>query len=400
MEESSQINYHVLDDPSVRVATVVLYTFTSLLSIYGSVSIIVIIIKKKAWNYLFQRIVLGLSVADIVATTAAILQPFLVPSSTGLKFAIGNQGTCTMVGFFFIFALTANIYSAELSLFYMVTVSYHWSAAKASKILEPWVHLVPWVPPIILGSFGLFYGAFNPSVAFGICYFNHYPLDCQMNPEIDCTRGANAARIALAVAACPVGAAAVGIICTWTVFRTVRKQSQRCERYAFATMVHMKRQESVAWQAVWYTAAFLNCFLVNLIASLMALYYTSTAEGLHKLSQSPKLVSSTLILLHIFYPIQGFLNWIIFVRPTLIRWKDAYPYHTWSWAYAQILAGRPTPTTRRTEYLVNPKHGSAFFSSNGGVGSPASPSSSGVARILSGQEGPPEESVHGGQLGF
>ena len=43
---------------------------------------------------------------------------------------------------------------------------------------------------------------------------------------------------------------------------------------------------------------------------------------------------------------------MIYIRPRLLRWKDANPDQSWLWAYRQVLGGKPAPTTRRTAHLV------------------------------------------------
>lgn len=54
----------------------------------------------------------------------------------------------------------------------------------------------------------------------------------------------------------------------------------------------------------------------------------------------------------IFFPLQGFLNMIVFVRPKVLRWKDAHPELSTSRIFWNILRVQPTPTTQRTKHLV------------------------------------------------
>ena len=77
--------------------------FSSLLSLAGSSIILWLIIKGRKLHMLYHQLLFGLSVSDLLMTFTLILQPLLVPSETNYIFAIGNERTCSFVGFGYLF---------------------------------------------------------------------------------------------------------------------------------------------------------------------------------------------------------------------------------------------------------------------------------------------------------
>ena len=71
---------------------------TGILSILGS-SAILWLVSKERHKLPYHRILLAMSLCDILITLATMAQPFLVPANTSPRpWALGTDATCTMIG--------------------------------------------------------------------------------------------------------------------------------------------------------------------------------------------------------------------------------------------------------------------------------------------------------------
>ena len=377
---SSKLNYHYLSDAKYFTAFA-LGVSSCTLSVLGSTVIIYLILRRQKWkSSLFQRIVLGLSVSDILGTLSAACQPFMLPKSTKIPIAFGNTTTCEAIGFLFMSTMASYLYSCELSVYFLLSIRYDWREAKTSSYLEPWVHVLPWIVPLSFGTAAIILDAYNPSLVLGICMFGSYPADCHVSETIECVRGDRDAVVyGLFVPWNFISgfAALIGISSTWLVYSSVRRQIQRNHRYDFrrqsatASGVGMvvpvielsqqdKRLRAVSRQAIFYTLAFLNTFIGACFGSIMGFFYTESGNmGIYTLDDKP-FVYAAVLFLYAFFPLQGFLNALVYVRPILIRWKDANQNMGWLFAFRQVLSCKTPPLTARTAHLarssvINPR---------------------------------------------
>ena len=341
-------NYHYLSDAKYY-SVVAVTILSSLLSILGSSTILYLIVSKRKYPALFHRIVLCLCLADILASSSILLQVFLVPTYTGLPLAIGNTESCEVVGFFFQFVLAAYFYSSVLSLYFLVTIRYNWKEEKATRILEPWIHVLAWGLPLIKSSIGVAIDAINPGFSLNVCYFENYPPGCDENPNFDCRANSKALTWVLWVFNVIFFLVVIcGVVCTWLVYSTFRTQTRRSQQYVFRgsrvslDMDKTSNIKAVTTQAVCYTLAFLNSFLVILFGTLVE-STNSSLDDVYSMKSTP-LMNLSLFLLALFSPLQGFFMAIVYIRPTLVRWKRSDPERSWRWAFRQVMSGRPTPT--------------------------------------------------------
>lgn len=171
-------------------------------------SVIVFFISMVDWLYSFF---------------GAFLSTWMMPADSGHHLAAGNINTCTAQGFITAFAIFAHMsYYAELMItcerlnimssfcsfylraytgfyFYSLTnmmkdwiiVHFGWTETRMKKI---GIRLAFILPPIILSLVHaippLFFGMYNPGLFS--CFITTYPLNCHVNPDVECKRGAGA----------------------------------------------------------------------------------------------------------------------------------------------------------------------------------------------------------------
>lgn len=115
----------------------------------------------------------------------------------------------------------------------------------------------------------------------------------------------------------------------------------------------------MATQCICYTGAIINLlFWFGVDPALKGHYHRigtldgSTQTDLVELLRDDTGYLCFMILLWMLFPLQGLYNWIIYLRPRLVRWKDAHPELSWCGAYQQVLSGKPVPTSNRTAHLT------------------------------------------------
>merc|ERR1712137_910990 len=108
------------------------------------------------------RIVLGMSLTDIIAQAAWMLQPYLVPRETSQRvWAIGNDETCVAVGVLTQLGMSTFWYSCSLSFYFLSTIRYGVKDEIFSKTWEPWIHAMSTGWFAVTAAIGAVIGAYD-----------------------------------------------------------------------------------------------------------------------------------------------------------------------------------------------------------------------------------------------
>jgi hypothetical protein len=111
--------------------------------------------------------------------------PILMNDETGYVLAIGNQATCTIVGFAILFSLVAKaFYSFYVALYFMLSVRYKWSDSRVMRY-EIFAHIIAFTIPVSYGVVGFIDQTFNPN-EIRFCTIASYPIGCNGS---ECIRG-------------------------------------------------------------------------------------------------------------------------------------------------------------------------------------------------------------------
>ena len=349
------------------------------LSILGSVTILYLLIRRRNFDSLYDRLILGISTADLVVSLTVLFNPLVLPEWTDLVFAQGTFQTCEWAGFFLYFFLSGTVYNGALSAYFLLTIRYFKTEKQVSRLLEPWVHLIAFFLPLIVGTLAMVDHGYNPHALYGLCLLAAYPPDCLLNESVECERGENDTIASLFVVATHAVFGIGGIICTWLVYWTVRQQTHRSHKRYLRSVLEdvstsvgsslfqnatsqqptldaakQKRIRTVGMQAVLYTLAYLNGFVWVVFANVVEGIYTKDLAAMQSLLEDDNfqpLLYAAFFLLLLMFPIQGFFNAIIYLRPRLLRWKDSNADNSWLWAFRQVLSGSKVPISRRTCHL-------------------------------------------------
>jgi len=140
--------------------------FSALLSICGSLGIVIKVLMNKARRKkTMHRIMLGMSICDILSSIWYFASTWPIPADTidtffgdtetdTIFWAAGDSNgiSCSISGFFNQFAVVAPLYNISLSVFYLLVVNYGWKDSRIKKI-EWSFHVIPLGYAIITSSF-------------------------------------------------------------------------------------------------------------------------------------------------------------------------------------------------------------------------------------------------------
>jgi len=253
--------------------------------------------KKRKQTY--SRIMMAMSCFDCVTSFMFALSTWPIPAGSGSLWAAGTTGTCTLQGFFIQLSLAAPLYNLCLAVHYLLVIKYGWSDVRLAKA-ERRAH-----PVIVAVAIGI------AVAGLPLEMFNNATIWCWIAPNerMDHPKHATMYRWVFYYAELwiiIVVVSAIMILVVADVTRTEKRSS------AFSANSANKRKMSMAAmvkrQAFYYVSAF---------------YITWTFPTTLRILQTVEVPVPYAIYLCavIFTPLQGFLNYLIYMRPRFLRWR-------------------------------------------------------------------------------
>ncbi|CAJ1931670.1 unnamed protein product [Cylindrotheca closterium] len=150
-----------------------------ILSILGSSIIILIALdsrKRKKWSP-YTRLLIGLSVSDIVSSINIALASFLRPTDSprASAFTIGNATTCYVSGFMTTVTRSAKFYSCMLSFYFLLTARYRLKNSFIARRIEPGMHCISLGYPLVSAIVGAYYNVYADTVTYMGCFVSCPP---------------------------------------------------------------------------------------------------------------------------------------------------------------------------------------------------------------------------------
>jgi hypothetical protein len=112
----------------------------------------------------YHRMLLGISIFDVVHSISSALSSLLVPSYTHSTFAHGNTATCSMQGAFQQLTPSIVLYMAMLNTYFMLKIRYNVPDSVINSRFEIWFHAIPTVHFLSTAITGLSMGIFGPII--------------------------------------------------------------------------------------------------------------------------------------------------------------------------------------------------------------------------------------------
>ena len=227
-----------------KIILALAWKICGMLSLVGSIYVIHDIIgnperRKMKLPHIYNRIMIGMSVSDLLTTISAfILSTWPIPRDTlhdDIVWGnVGNTLTCDIQGAVIQFgALCGIFYYLFLTIYFNLFVRYSWTEMKL-RIYEPFMHGVAILFPAFTAGWSVHLKLMNPTPSF--CWINSYPINCETSEEVECIRGGqdiNFYRRIFMMIPAAIGLIGVTVLMI-TLYCAVRRQEERMRTYEFA----------------------------------------------------------------------------------------------------------------------------------------------------------------------
>lgn len=281
--------------------------FTGFLSLMGSAFIFQDIVFHKNFYRVYHRLVLGLSCADIVASIVNILSTWPIPEgSKGVFLASGTTQTCTAQGFFNELGnLCTPLYNLSLCAYYVLVIRGGWTENEIKSRVEPIMHIVPIATAFLIAILGIPFTLYNNSG--WLCWIATYPGGCHKDGT--CTRGehANIFRwVHYAIIWSAILSVTAGMTSIYLKARNQEKQQ------AGGDAPRGSKSKNVVIQAWLFVGAL---YVTWFFTTITRIYGVVMGKNNFVL----------LVLMAIFFPLQGFFNCLVYLRPRYLRCRSRNP---------------------------------------------------------------------------
>jgi hypothetical protein len=166
-----------------KLALALIPKITGLFSFAFSLMIVFTIARdKRRRQRTYDRLLLGMSLADVSSSLWIGLSTWPIPEESGAYWSIGNQATCNVQGFFVQLAIASPLYNGSLAMYYLLVTKYAW---KEKDLKESWVSILFHAIPVTWGLATATTGEF-------LKLYNNANLWCWIAPAPALQRGMNA----------------------------------------------------------------------------------------------------------------------------------------------------------------------------------------------------------------
>jgi len=321
----------------------IILVVTGPISVISSVIIICMILRSRAKLLIsYHRIMFGMSVTDIIFTSALSFSSLPAPADTpNIWKAIGNRSTCNAQGFCIMFGqIAAPTYFLSLQIYYFCVINCQSRRQTLKQNVEPCLHIAPILVGLIAAFVPLVTDSMNPG-SRGYCWAQDYPLHCIDEEENGCIRGETARIQRFWLFIFPlIGNNILVVVLMWRIYVAVWEQDCRNASHTFRSSItqspsndgaqlqvqmmsgirrrsssfrspeeiraaQYRRSRKARQRILQYTVGYFLTFLFIFIDWIL-----HNEESVDNLLE---------ILTMIFYPLGGFYNLIVFVLPAVRR---------------------------------------------------------------------------------
>ena len=315
---------------------------TAPLSILGSLCIVYMAARKlraRSNQPTYDRMMMGLSITDIINSVALGLTTLPMPSDSGRLGAHGTVGTCEAQGFFLQFGYAVLFYNVSLMIYFTLTIRYGLSDQVMSTKIEPHLHTFSILLPFAIAVSGIPLKLYNPRTF--TCWITEIPYGCNDDPAVHCERGNNSRTFILLYSVIPTYILILVLFGSlFLIYWTVLRRERHRQRWSFnredQNTQSNRKIRAIACRALMYAITFFNTYVWVLISN------TILVSGHVQLLS--ELGFPFAVLGQIFFPLQGFFAFLIYVRPRLQQVRnDAGDTVSTFWVIKEAIFGQPPP---------------------------------------------------------
>ena len=297
---------HLSHNQSIALASCM--KVSAFLSIAGSSIVIYQILaphkREVMLKTMYHRIILTLSLMDIIGSLALFMSTWPIPKDTvhddWIWGNVGNQITCDIQGYFVQSSvLSVSISTSFLCIYFMLLIRYKWSERRLRRMELVMRMIICFI--FVISLVPLFYDAYNPTPV--TCWIQAYPIGCSTSTsdEFKCTRGAKIKWLRFFYMVVPIVFNMITIFVTMSLlYASVRKQDQVDSRYTRSSnnQPSSRRSRKVFVKVVWFIGSFCLVWI--------PIFLNSVAMSYNYYNFWLFIISIVMI------PLQGFFNAIIY----------------------------------------------------------------------------------------
>eukprot|EP00934_Nitzschia_sp_Nitz4_P002735 Nitzschia sp. Nitz4//NODE_590_length_10398_cov_65.316349//8637//10001//NITZ4_additional_000087-RA//1//CDS//3329531992//2725//frame0 len=277
----------------------------------------------------YKRIILGLSISDLIASATYATSQFCLPSATSTRvWALGNDATCSFSGFMNQLSFLELWYNGCLSFYYLATVRFGVSSTSFARKYEPWIHISTVLWNLGSSLLGLLFGIYDELPLGTTCWIDaEFPEGC------------------IADDSCMGETIAWGVAGIWGIFfflaiiinnliiyRFVRTTLAKSRRNSLGGPNTQEKQlQAVATQGFLYVASFLLTYGWGFALRLVEFNNNNDSNN-----------HFWLVAMNAFFlPMQGCFNiTIYYIRPEYQHFQREFPEKGSLWILKHVLQGR------------------------------------------------------------
>jgi len=249
--------------------------------------------RKKKLVKPDHRIMLAMSAFDVLSSAGLAASTLPFPQESLIYGSMGNMTTCKVQYFVVVLGLAVPMYNASRCLlFYLSSIHYRPHQRHFATKIEPYLHTASVLIPLTIATV--------PVVMDDVSTRYPYIGECGISRDSPMIWSI---MVVPSLSFCVCSYSLVGVC------RNVRKKANKIRRHSCVAtqMQHRQSEKSEhVQQAILYTAAFAITFLfpaMNFFGSYFPIE----------------------IMIGILYPLQGFWNFLLYIRPNVMKMKKTTP---------------------------------------------------------------------------
>ncbi|KAL7537879.1 hypothetical protein ACHAWF_005928 [Thalassiosira exigua] len=317
---------HGCDDVCLK-AVAILPKVGGSLSIVGSTLMLRDIVKKWKSITLTVEVLSHITVANLfIAFWECFLSTWMVPRDSPAFGAAGNRATCEVQGFItLLMFVVLEVSYTILAVLYYIIVAQGWSEQKTQRRKIRFLFLgLPVVVALALAVPPLFLGTYNFTGWFS-CSLEEYPLNCDVDPNIECERGERARKIQGWMFVGVLVSTIIILVSMTLLVRTIVAQEKKGDKYLNPGQQKKRELSDKAfWQSVRYFSVF---FISNLPFYIFAIYDVTSGVP-------PVWIA---LIYAIFWPLFGVFNSFVYFRPRYLSYRKKNADKSWMDGICSVL---------------------------------------------------------------
>jgi len=313
--------------------------------------------RKTLKNSAYYRLMLAMSTSDFLVSIAWFCTTWPIPKdelsldnpSESVYGNVGNMQSCTAQAFFIQLGIITPFYNALLSCYYYLTIRREWKEKDFKWKVEIYGHVVSIAFGFGTSIAGLIMELYNNSTVW--CWIAPYPVKCGDGPDqTPCVRGINAGLYRWAFYYGPLWFMIIVVALLMSlVYAYVRgldvKMNQYTESYAAKAARERSQEMDGGGSSNMRRPSFIKAFSVTKMEEIkeqrkhrknerskavanQGLFYAGTFALVWIFGTIVRAMQlggakppwAIIFLFAVFTPSQGFFNFLVYVRPKLIRY--------------------------------------------------------------------------------